>query len=123
MEGMAIALYNRRSFKAAEHLARGLFEMREDLHGRYHPDTLQTATDLAIILLQQGKDEEADRIHETYEEGYDQALERREEVREEFEEGIAKLNLRGMRRKIGATAKRFLSKPLASYRYAKDLER
>ncbi|KAL9069186.1 MAG: hypothetical protein Q9161_005709 [Pseudevernia consocians] len=53
MEGMAIALYNRKSFEAAEQMARGLFEVREDLHGRYHPDTLQTATDLAIILQQQ----------------------------------------------------------------------
>ena len=67
--------------------------MREDLHGRHHPDILQTAADLAIILQQQGKNEEADRIHETYEEGYDQVLERREEVREEIEEGVAKLNL------------------------------
>lgn len=93
MEGMVIALLNRRRFDDAERMARGLLELREDLHGKHHPDALQTATDLAIILLQQGKNWEADRIHETYEEGYDKVLERGEEVREEIEEGIAELQL------------------------------
>ena len=74
-------------------MARGLLEMRENLHGKFHPDTLQTATDLAIILQRQGKFEEADQIHETYEEGYDRVLERGEEVREEIEECVAELKL------------------------------
>lgn len=93
MEGMVIALLNRRRYEDAERMARGLLEMREELHGRHHPDTLQTATDLAIILQQQGKNWEADRIHKTYEERYHKVLERGEEVREEIEEGIAELQL------------------------------
>lgn len=92
-EGMIIALDAQGDFEDAERTARGLLEMREDLHGRYHPDTLQTATDLAVILQRQGKTEEADQIHETYEEGYDRVLERGEEVREEIEEGVAELKL------------------------------
>lgn len=93
MEGMIVALDNQRKFDDGERMARELLEMREELHGRYHPDTLQTATDLAINLQLQGKHEEADRIHEIYEEGYDKVLEREEEVRDEVEEGVAELNL------------------------------
>lgn len=93
MEGMVIALHNHGKSENAEQMARELLEMREELHGRHHPDTLQTATDLAMLLQQQGKNEEAERIHETYEDGYDKVVERGEEARQEIEEGVTRLML------------------------------
>lgn len=93
MEGMVIALHNQGKSENAEQMARELLEMREKLHGRHHPDTLQTATDLAMLLQQQGKSEEAERIHDTYEDGYDKVLERGEEARQEIEEGVTRLML------------------------------
>lgn len=58
---MIMAPDNQRKLEDVERMARGLSGLRVEIHGRHHPDTLQTATDLAI-LLQQRINEEADRI-------------------------------------------------------------
>lgn len=50
METITMALDNQQRFEDAERTARQLLGMREELRGRHHVDTLQTATDLGILL-------------------------------------------------------------------------
>ena len=91
MNSLAVTKLFQGQLPPARTLFEKLLEWREELNGVHSAHTLDVATNLAIVLENQGHFAEAEEIHERFEDGYKSVEKRAADGDEAIEEGMTEL--------------------------------